>query len=232
MADTHSHQSFHEELAQVEEQLRAVPVDLQAPFRQLVEERMAQCRPRARAAVVLATGITAVDTPEVRSQRIYLGAALELLYVALSVHTQLLGNDVTRNTLGRSLLGSTILAGDYCFSRAADLAVRTQSPVVVEIFAQALKRVSEGHLRQLFQPEREPFDENADLLHAGVVAAGALIDLDPGAQGASVELATLVAGLLRRPTVSPGAAPTTLFSALQPPQQERWHELLAWLQPA
>ena len=126
-----------------------------------------------------------------RSQRIYLGAALEVLYVALGVHTHLLGNDVARSPLGRSLLGSTILAGDYCFSRAADLAVRTQSPVVVEIFAQALKRVSEGHLRQLFQPERERFDENADLLHAGVVAAGALIGLGPGAQGAAVELAAL-----------------------------------------
>lgn len=231
MGDTYSRLSFQDELTQIEEHLQAVADDLQTPFRQLVAERIAQGGPPARAAVVLATGIASVDTPKVRDQRIYLGAALELLYVALGIHTQLLGSDLVRNQQGRSLLGSTILAGDYCFSRSADLAVRTQSPVVVEIFAQALKRVSEGHLRQLFQREREPFDENADLLYAGVVAAGTLISLGPAAQNAAVELATMVTGFLRHPSIASVVAPETQLGALQPRQQARWRELLAWLQP-
>jgi octaprenyl-diphosphate synthase len=232
MVDTYSRLTFQGELTQVEEQLQAVLGDLQTPFRQLVEERMTQCWPPARAAVVLATGVTTEDTALLCSQRIHLGTALELLYVALGIHTQLLGIDLARNQQGRSRLGSTILAGDYCFSRAADMAVRTQSPVVVEIFAQALKRVSEGHLRHLFQPERERFDENADLLQAGVVAAGTLIGLGPTAQSAAVELAALCTDILARPlATSPVLAPETLLTALQPFQQVRWRELLAWLQP-
>ena len=68
---------------------------------------------------------------------------LEMLFVAHSIHGLLL--TAVREGMDKSVMGSTILAGDYCFSHSAVLATGTESPQVVAIFAQALKTVSEGN---------------------------------------------------------------------------------------
>jgi hypothetical protein len=87
-----------------------------------------------------------------RSQRIYLAAALEMLHLAIAVHI-MLADAAASDPANRSLLGSTILAGDYCFSRSASTCrAHRQRCTVVEIFSDALKRVSEGHLRHIFAP--------------------------------------------------------------------------------
>ena len=59
---------------------------------------------------------------------------METLRLALGVHTQLLLAE-SPAAIDRSLLGSTVLAGDFCFSRAAGLAAKTGSPVIVDLFA-------------------------------------------------------------------------------------------------
>jgi len=158
------------ELEQVEQEIAGALADLHAPFSQLVGAQLRRSSPLRCAAFVLTAGGAEAGSqagPQDQQKRIDLAAAIEVLRLALAVHTQLLhvGGDTsapdapdTPDTpiaaiaaIDRSLLGSTILAGDYCFSRAAALAARTDSPAVVDIFAQALQRVSEGTLRGLFR---------------------------------------------------------------------------------
>ena len=46
--------------------------------------------------------------------------------------------------------GATVLAGDYVFARAAGFAAETENVRVVQIFAETLRTIVEGELRQLF----------------------------------------------------------------------------------
>ena len=221
---------IEEELVMVESELQAGLADLQPPFSQLAQSQLKRGYPLMRAAIVLASGVGAPDTESLRSRRVYLGAALEMLYLALGIHARLLVKTSQNETPNQSVLGSTVLAGDYCFSRAAGLAVCTESSRVVEIFAQALKRVSEGHLRQLFHSEAQPYDENRELFLSGVSASGELAGLSPDTITAAVRFADVLAIALNerhRLALDPDEA---LTSHLDPVQSERWVQLLAWLQ--
>ena len=151
-------QAFEAELAQVDQLLHAAVSDLFPPFSQLVAAQAGSSL--RRAAIVLAAGMAEEDSPRLCEQRVALAAALEMLHRALAVHMRV-GSSSKPTAPNLTLLGSTILAGDYCFSRAAALAVRTGEAAVVEIFADALKRVSEGHLRQRFDSALEPYDEDS-----------------------------------------------------------------------
>jgi hypothetical protein len=93
-----------------------------------------------------------------------------LLAIALGVHKLLLN----AADLDRSLVGGTVLAGDYCFSRAASLAARTGNPAVVAIFSEMLQQLSEGHLRVIFNEHEDRFDESS-LLHRSAALAGAVL---------------------------------------------------------
>ena len=82
-----------------------------------------------------------------------------MLHIALNVHRLLVNAARTEEgsqkvgakaELDRAFIGSTILAGDYCFSRAAQMAAQTDHPRVVATFSLALQAVSEGLLREQF----------------------------------------------------------------------------------
>ena len=163
-----------QELAAVYRKLTDASDALASPLQQLVRAQIDQAAPYVRAGVVLSAGINEKDTPRLRHRRIQLAAALEMLFVAHNIHGLLL--TPYAEEMDRSVMGSTILAGDYCFSHAAVLAAGTESPPVVAIFAQALKTVSEGNLRHLFE-ELDDYDENGELFNAGVEAAAILADL-------------------------------------------------------
>ena len=197
-------QAFEAELAQVDQLLHAAVSDLFPPFSQLVAAQAGSSL--RRAAIVLAAGMAEEDSPRLCEQRVALAAALEMLHRALAVHMRV-GSSSKPTAPNLTLLGSTILAGDYCFSRAAALAVRTGEAAVVEIFADALKRVSEGHLRQRFDSALEPYDEDSELFRAGATA-----------------ILELVAGLAARPS-GPLQLPC---HALTPTQLDRWQIVLQW----
>lgn len=171
MTATHT-QSLRAELAEVQKCLNLVANELDSPLREFVEQEIGSSSPPLRAGSVLASGIQRDDTTELKQRRIYLAAALEMLYIALSIHKYLL-NDIsaTQGLADKTLIGTTILAGDFCFSKAAELAAQTNEPVVVAIFSESLKQVSEGHLRHLHGDREEIYDENPDLLRAGLRAA-------------------------------------------------------------
>lgn len=221
---------FGTELAAVEQKLAAALADLNPPFSRLVHRQLQHLHPLLRAGVVLATAAPAPDDAAQAARRIYLAAAVEMLYLALRIHTRLL-NTPPGSDPDRSLLGSTILAGDYCFSRAASLAVRTENAVVVDIFARALKRASEGHLRQQLEPDAVVFDENGELLVSGALAAGALAASGAEVCAANVRQSEHLAGWLKKHRTRKGAsadgASSTAFltEGLTAEQNRRWQQV-------
>lgn len=217
------------ELAEVEQRLDDALSGLFPPFSQMVAAQLRGSRPLMRAAVVLTAGVASPDHDLVREQRLNLAAALEMLHLAINVH-MLLGSAATGEAPNPSLLGSTILAGDYCFSRSANLAVLTEDRAVVEIFSDALKQVSEGHLRRFFNPVGEPYNEDHDLFVAGVTAAMHLTQASEQARSAAT---WLVEALAAHPKPAEKEARfLTLLHELQgevaPAQSERWAALLTW----
>jgi hypothetical protein len=213
-------------LAAVEQDVLASLADLNAPFAQLVQGQWRRNLPLVRAAFVLTAGAGgSAETPDVRRQRIYLAAAMETLRLALGVHTQLLAE--TPATIDRSLLGSTVLAGDFCFSRSAGLAAKTGSPAIVDLFAGALQRVSEGSLRRLFRPSESPYDADRDLCLAGIAAANELAALPAHARDLDQKLGAHLLDAWRAGTpLSSGAAE---FVQLPSGRRSPWQSLAAWL---
>ena len=215
-----------DELAAVEQDVLAALVDLHAPFIQLVQGQWQRSSPLVRAAFVVTAGTAAVDPPDLRRKRVYLAAAMETLRLALGVHTQLLLGE-SPSAIDRSLLGSTVLAGDFCFSRAAGLAARTGSPVIVDLFASALQRVSEGSLRRLFRPADPPYDVDRDLCLSGIAAANELAGLPPTVRQQDQQLGASfydAYGAGRPVTVD-----TSEFHQLSPDRRATWQALAAWL---
>ncbi|MFZ1472247.1 MAG: polyprenyl synthetase family protein, partial [Anaerolineae bacterium] len=87
------------------------------------------------------------------NQAIALAAAVETLHTATLVHDDVIDNALIRRgnpTLNASWTsGATVLAGDYLFARAAAFAAETGNVRVITLFAETLKVICEGELRQL-----------------------------------------------------------------------------------
>lgn len=225
-------QALDAELVQVSGEIQAALSELFAPFSQMIDTRLRGLGPMTRAAVVLTAGVGAPDTQELRTKRVFLAAALEMLHLALAVHMAL-GETAGADTVQhQSLLGSTILAGDYCFSRSAGLAVRTGDPIVVEIFSDALKRVSEGNLRRFFEPTDRQFDEDRELFLAGIAAAGQLVGTPAGVQILQRQLVDRLA-VGHSPVEQGGREPNeAALAGLSPTQQARWRAMFDWFAQA
>lgn len=224
--------SLIDELVQVQQEVTASLRDLHAPFNQLVQSRLRIDNSLLCGAFVLTAGVGVVDTPHLAQQRIDLGAAIEVLRLALAVHAQLLGASEGHDHIDRSRLGSTILAGDFCFSRAAGLAAKTGSPIVVDIFAQALQRVSEGTLRNLFAGSdsgAEGFDAERELCLSGVAAANELAGLAATARHVDQEIAILLLDTLRSNALDGFELPPSLTVTHPQHRAARWQTLLGWL---
>jgi hypothetical protein len=216
------------EIVEVEHAVLASLADLHRPFAQLVEGQWRRNYPLVRAAFVLTAGTSGRgETAEVRRRRIYLAAAMETLRLALGVHTQLLLAE-TPADLDRSLLGSTVLAGDFCFSRSAGLAAKTGSPVIVDLFASALQHVSEGSLRRLFRPSEPPYDEDRELCLSGIAAANELTGLPPHARALDQQLGARLLDAYRSGlSLSTDAAAE--FAYIAADRRPQWRALVAWL---
>jgi geranylgeranyl pyrophosphate synthase len=214
--------NFIAEIDEVQSTLLAATTDLISPLGDLVRAQIRHSQPPICGAVVLAvakppslSASTLPEEDEFRHKRIVLAAALEMLHVALNVH-RLLVNAARRErqpsgeiSLDPSFIGSTILAGDYCFSRAAQMAAQTDHARVVAVFALALQTVSEGLLREQFAQDHEltdtqsaetankempnngdrddsyrnkSYDETHQLLRSGAHAAALLVDLPESRQ--------------------------------------------------
>lgn len=231
------------ELQQVRQELQAAVAELFSPFRDLVQARLKQNEPLLRAAVVWAAGGSQAETPRLQQQRLFLATALEMLYTALTVHKLLLldADLSTDDPNQKTVMGSIILAGDYCFTRSAFLAAQTDNPQVVEIFSQTLKSISETMLRHLFAQKQqvahdgnilEPIDtleEQRELFLSGIKAAQVLSETALAEQTPATDLGRQLADQLFRSYQIKPAIFEPLVSRLAPYQQNRWRALLIWL---
>ena len=111
---------FEIEEQEVRKLLLSAAEELDSPLADLVSARIGQLFPPIRAAIVLCVGYQPPDSPLSRQKRLSLAAGLEMLYVALDIHRLLLATAASRSSqieldqAGRSFIGSTILAGNFC----------------------------------------------------------------------------------------------------------------------
>lgn len=262
-------QTLVDELVAVEEQLQGALRALYSPFQELAQSQLQRAAPLRRAAVVLTVGTTESEEAEthnghahngdrvpttLRQQRIDLATALEMLNIALAIHQLLLaaGTDQADNPNQRSIAGSVILTGDYCFTQSALFAAKTCNVQVVEIFSQTLKSISEGMLRQIFATRdgettaaAASFNIEAALCEAGVVGASALIAGGPageqhGPASSAADANSTFTQLIstQMPIIQQWASawPTVadehhsvLLAPLSAHQQQQWQTLLRWL---
>ncbi len=234
--------ALQQELQAVQQQLQDALTGLYPPFHELAQSQLSRALPLRRAAVVLATAIRAEPETMLRQQRIDLATALEMLNIALVIHQFLLASaeDQQDNPNQRSITGSIILTGDYCFTQAALFAAKTENVQVVAIFSEALKNVSEGLLRRLFTergleptvPSSEEFDTEVALCAAGIHGAVALLTPDSTAGSAIEAIEQPLLALVDQwaPDWQPSQIKGQLSLApLSNAQQRRWQALQQWL---
>jgi hypothetical protein len=171
---------------EISRRLQGAIEELFPPLSNVALAHIRDVRPYTRAAIVCTAAATlqrtmpstAINGKFLDEHALILGSALEMLAVALSIHRLLL-LPASGDTLDRALVGSTILTGDYCFSRAASMAAQTESPQVVDLFSRALQQVSEASLRGFFGGASVPWEEDILLSEAGVEAICRLAGADP-----------------------------------------------------
>ena len=183
------------------------------------------------AGVVLASAAPEHDSEEALSRRAALAAALELLQIGLSIHRLLLTTGQP-GAIDSFLLGGTILAGDYCFSRAAVLASLTNHPRVVGIFAELLKEVSQANLRRVIDgecvdSEEHRADERKALFQSGALAGVQLAGLGDEEQGTVARFASRLSR--RKPgdgtPILDANSEETGVGELPPYQRDRWRSI-------
>jgi geranylgeranyl pyrophosphate synthase len=163
-----------DDLQRVEQKMRSMGDGAYGPlahaFLQLLGSGGKRLRPAlALAAYDLASGPVSGDD---RAKAIFMAAAVETLHNATLVHDDLIDNALVRR--GSTTLnavwdkGATVLAGDYLFARAAGFAAETENTRVVQLFADTLRIICEGELRQHFS-SRE-WDQPKDSYYTRIFA--------------------------------------------------------------
>lgn len=120
-------------------------------LRVVLEHLVASGGKRVRPAVALLTG----GMFSARQERLLkLAASIEMLHTATLVHDDLIDGSLLRRgipTLNAQWSpAATVLAGDYIFARAAELAAQTDSIEVMRLFAETLATIVNGEIIQMF----------------------------------------------------------------------------------
>ncbi len=221
-------EQFDRELNAVRQHLAAAAAEIVSPLSELVSARIRAAMPHLYAAFVLAAAYNQKDDDGSVQTRVSLAAALEMLSIALSIHQLLAASSAT--DLDKSLIGSAILAGDYCFGRAARLAAQTDNPRIVALFSTALQDISENNLRALFESYAAATDtasagRHSILLRSGAAAGLELSDLTAQDRRTVLQLVARSAENQRNAQVSPVTLDADLLAALPRAHQERWRAL-------
>ena len=140
------------DLDRVEGKMRGIATGAYAPLAGAFLQLIGSGGKRLRPALALAAH-NLFEQPA-SEKAIAVAAAVEMLHTATLVHDDLIDNALVRR--GGTTLnaqwnkGATVLAGDYLFARAAAFAAETENIPVVQLFADTLRIIVEGELRQLF----------------------------------------------------------------------------------
>jgi geranylgeranyl pyrophosphate synthase len=177
---------IQDEMEMVEAALRNTTRVAYEPLAKVVEYIVSSGGKRIRPAILLfARQFYPVDFAKIVS----LAAAVETLHTATLIHDDMVDRSALRR--GRPTInalwndGATVLAGDYVFARAAGFAAGTGSVRVMELFADVLKTIVDGELRQIFRrrdglPSREDYyhriySKTASLFAMATEATGELM---------------------------------------------------------
>lgn len=142
----------HDDLKRVESKMRTMGEDVFGPLSEAFLHLIGSGGKRLRPALALVAYHFFSD--EESEKIIALAAAVETLHTATLVHDDLIDNAILRR--GKTTLnavwtkGATVLAGDYLFARAAGFAAETGNVRVVQLFAETLRIICDGELRQMF----------------------------------------------------------------------------------
>ena len=157
-------------LTQVEVKMKSVESSLFAPLAEAFVDLIGSGGKRLRPTIALLAAQVhgdQSDTP-IFPQVVALAASVEMLHTATLVHDDVIDGALLRRgvpTLNAVWnRGTTILAGNFMFARAAYFAAETNTPRVIRIFADTLKTIVDGELRQLlarhdFYQEKEGYYE-------------------------------------------------------------------------
>lgn len=180
-----------DDLLKVEQKMRSIGEGAYAPLAEAFLQLLASGGKRLRPA--LALGAYGLFADQVSDKVIAMAAAVEMLHNATLVHDDLIDNALVRR--GMTTLnavwnkGATVLAGDYLFARAAGFAAETEHIRVVQLFAETLRTIVDGELRQLFSSREwsQPkdayypriFAKTASLFAAATRSGAMLADATP-----------------------------------------------------
>jgi len=138
-------------IQKVEERMRTSSFGQQHDLQSALDQVISSGGKRVRPTIVLLIGKMLGGDDE---RTINLAAAIELLHTATLVHDDLIDGSLLRR--GNPTLNThwspaaTVLAGDYIFARAAELAAAAGNLTVMRIFAQTLSTIVAGEINQLF----------------------------------------------------------------------------------
>ena len=141
-----------DDLGRVEDKMRSIGAGAYAPLAEAFLALLGSGGKRLRPALALAAYCFFAEPAS--DKAVAVAAAIETLHNATLVHDDLIDNALVRR--GITTLnavwnkGATVLAGDYLFARAAGFAAETENIRVVQLFADTLRIIVEGELRQLF----------------------------------------------------------------------------------
>jgi geranylgeranyl pyrophosphate synthase len=135
----------------VEAHMRTQVDDHHPDLHAVLEHLVSSGGKRVRPTVALLVGTMLGADPE---RLITLAASIEMLHTATLVHDDLIDGSLIRRgmpTINASWSpAATVLAGDYIFARAAELAAQTDSVVLMQIFAETLATIVNGEITQMF----------------------------------------------------------------------------------
>jgi geranylgeranyl pyrophosphate synthase len=155
-------------LARVEDKIKTVDASLFAPLATAFLDLIGSGGKRLRPALaLLAAELTTTAGNQADNECVIaLAAAVEMLHTSTLVHDDVIDGALLRR--GAPTLnavwngGATVLAGNYMFGAAAHFSAETQNPRVIRLFAETLKVIVDGELRQLsarnnYQQEKENY---------------------------------------------------------------------------
>jgi geranylgeranyl pyrophosphate synthase len=180
-------------LGQVEAKMKTVDASIFAPLANAFLELIGSGGKRLRPALALLTASSSGrlfgDIPA--EQVVALAAAVEMLHTSTLVHDDVIDGALLRR--GAPTLnavwngGATVLAGNYMFGTAARFAAETGRPRVIRLFADTLRVIVDGELRQLaarhdYHQEKESYAQRiyaktASLFCAATEGAAILMGL-------------------------------------------------------
>ncbi|MEM7129927.1 MAG: polyprenyl synthetase family protein [Chloroflexota bacterium] len=154
-------------LQEVEKKMRTVDSSLFAPLSNALIDLIGSGGKRVRPALALFSARFNGELDDTTYQAVLsVAASVEMLHTASLVHDDVIDGALLRRgspTLNAEWgAGSTTLAGNYMFGRAAHFSSETQNMQVINIFTETLNVMVEGELRQIaqrfeFAQERESY---------------------------------------------------------------------------